>query len=329
MLVVASCNGAIHGLNKSTGRVLWRYDATKDGGRPEFHGPALVLAGRLYISSDDRSPTGVGHMYALDPRTGNLNWKKRVGRGIPTSLLSLRDSLCGVTLEDRATCLASATGEVTSEAPVSALSPMTAEPPSQLIPMGLARTGGLLIQGTRDGLVRGLDERSGREEWATSLGSRVTLEPVLMAGGEVLVGTLDHRLHRIRPADGAVQGSFPVEGIPVRRAVVRGTTAVLFVATNSEAAELQAFDLPGGRLLWNRTSGSGRGWGSAHPVADESVAWVGSDSGEVAAITIRDGSVAETHGIGGRVAGIGLSPEWLFVGVTSGRIHAIRRQVGD
>lgn len=317
----------IRGLNKASGQTLWQYDASRDGGRPEFHGPALVLKGGLFISSDDRSPAGVGHLYALDPRTGSLHWKKRIGRGIPTSLLSLPDSLCGVTLEDQATCLAPATGVVIWEASPSALSAMKAEPPSHIIPTGLARIGGLLIHGTRDGVVRGLDERSGKERWATSLGSRVTLEPVLIPGGDVLVGTLDRRLHRLRPADGSVQHTFAVGGIPIRQPIVRGTTVVLFVATNAEAAELQAFDLADGRLLWSRTSGSGVGWASAHPVADENVAWVGSDSGEVAAVLTGDGSVAETFQTGGRVAGIGLSLDFLFVGSTSGRIQAIRRRV--
>jgi hypothetical protein len=56
-VVVGSCNGLVHGVDKATGTPRWRYDASRDGGLPEFHGAPLVV-GDLVMSQRDRGPAG-------------------------------------------------------------------------------------------------------------------------------------------------------------------------------------------------------------------------------------------------------------------------------
>ena len=98
-VVVASCNGLVHGVDKATGTPRWRYDASRDGGHPEFHGAPLVAGDVVVLSSDDRRPDGVGHVYAIEASSGSVRWKTRIGRGSMTDVVRREGRLYVVTLD--------------------------------------------------------------------------------------------------------------------------------------------------------------------------------------------------------------------------------------
>jgi outer membrane protein assembly factor BamB len=110
-IVVGSCNGLIHGVDKVTGKACWTYDARSDGGLPEFHGAPLVIDDLVIFRSDDRRPEGIGYIYAIKASNGLVCWKTRIGRGSMTDVVRLDASLYMVTLDDELIALNAADGK--------------------------------------------------------------------------------------------------------------------------------------------------------------------------------------------------------------------------
>jgi len=81
-VVVGSCNGVIHGLDRATGKARWKCDAGLDGGRPEFRG-VVRLDTRLYAVTLD------GELAALDLADGRQVWSAQGGPPLERDFLNV------------------------------------------------------------------------------------------------------------------------------------------------------------------------------------------------------------------------------------------------
>jgi len=82
LLLVASCNGFVRALNKTTGALTWFYDSGQDGsGGAQFHGNPAVTKETVFIGSDRSPQYGGAYLYAFENHTGKLRWKRAVGAG--------------------------------------------------------------------------------------------------------------------------------------------------------------------------------------------------------------------------------------------------------
>lgn len=73
-IFVPSYDGALYCLRRTTGEVLWRFDA--GGSRT-----VTLVGGRLFLPSSD------GNVYALEPESGKLVWKFELDGGVPTQVV--------------------------------------------------------------------------------------------------------------------------------------------------------------------------------------------------------------------------------------------------
>ncbi len=74
-MFVPSYDGALYALRRTTGDILWRFDA---GGSKS----ALIENGKLYLPSSD------GHVYALEISSGKQLWKFDLDEGVPTQIVN-------------------------------------------------------------------------------------------------------------------------------------------------------------------------------------------------------------------------------------------------
>ena len=90
LLVVGSCKGIVHALDKETGHVKWEYDIRKDGDQRQFHGDPLITDELVVIGTDGN----MGHVYAFERTTGAVRWKYRVDeRGVTSDVAHREDPL--------------------------------------------------------------------------------------------------------------------------------------------------------------------------------------------------------------------------------------------
>lgn len=75
---VPSYDGALYSLRRTTGDVLWRFDA---GGSKTVTIEGTGDAARLYMPSSD------GFVYVLDPTSAKVLWKFELDRGVPTQVV--------------------------------------------------------------------------------------------------------------------------------------------------------------------------------------------------------------------------------------------------
>jgi outer membrane protein assembly factor BamB len=313
---VAPCNGIVHAVDKATGQVRWTYDARPDFEGPGFHGDVLVTEDLIILGSDGpRRPGAVGYVYALERTTGKPRWKHRVGGGVTSDVIRDGPSVFAVTLEDELICLDVATGRLNWSFPSGSRNP--------------ERLGGLMtpaLQGNRilfgghDGVVYAIASRSGKLLWKRDVGSPIW-SPVLNRDGALFVGTRDLRVRRLDPVTGATQAQLDVGGLPFGPLVPAGESLLLLVGSAERGETLKGLDPSLQRVRWSRDPSSGQ-WTSSRPYLWRDSVLAGSDQGELAALSPRDGSIRGSDTLGGTIRGIGSDGEVLYVGTLEGKLYA-------
>lgn len=318
-VVIGSCNGLIHGVDKATGKARWTYDAGSDGGRPEFHGVPLVVGDLVVLSSDDRYRTGVGHAYAIEASSGTVRWKARIGRGSMTDVVRLDTRLYLVTLDNELVALSLSDGrQAWSFRAGPAL-----DPDRSNVFATPAVTADRIYFGGADGVVYALSPDSGAVLWKSEIASRI-VTPLVLVSDKLCFGTQDGRLLLADLSHGKPKAEMRLGQIASGPPTVAGES-ILIYSVEGDSAVLNAFDTSLAAQRWSR--GTQRGWSSPRPYLWRGSVLAGSEAGELAALAIEDGVVIWTRHLEGVIRGIGHDGHLLFVGTLKGALFAVRPPV--
>jgi outer membrane protein assembly factor BamB len=319
-VVVGSCNGLVHGVDRVTGTPRWRYDASRDGGRPEFHGTPLVAGDVVVICSDDRRADGVGHAYAIEASSGSVLWKTRIGRGSMTDVVRREGRLYVVTLDSVLVALDLANGRLAWS--------FRAAPPLDANPLNVhhapAVSADRVYLGGADGALYALSPDSGAVLWKSAIGSRI-LTPIVTVSGALCFGTQDGRLLLADPLHGALGTEMRLGQVPFGPPAVAGTTIVIYTV-EGETGVLNAFDASLGARRWSRRAAGG--WSSPRPYLWRGSVLAGDEGGELDALAVEDGAVLWARHLDGVIRGIGQDGDLLFVGTLKGVVYAVRAPGG-
>ncbi|AJE84702.1 MULTISPECIES: PQQ-binding-like beta-propeller repeat protein [Streptomyces] len=241
-VVTGTRGGGIQAWEASNGQKLWEITGAQTDFETPEAGPA-VHDGTVYVWQDAR-------LRALDARTGDERWSYPIGDaascgGVPVRLNHAPDGYVYVAAGTRALALDIAQGHVRwhFEAPAVFLSPPAFAP-------GPAVTGGGVYLADYLGTVYALDATDGRDRWRIATESRSSVEPVLVAGGHVHVGS-GKGLYTLDAVTGTPKWRFQAGGEVVGTPVV-AEGRIHFGSTDHLLYTLKADD---GRLRWKLATG--------------------------------------------------------------------------
>jgi eukaryotic-like serine/threonine-protein kinase len=315
-VVVGSCNGLVHGVDKATGTARWTYDARRDGGHPEFHGAPLVAGDVVMLGSDDRRPDGVGHLYAIEAPSGSVRWKTRIGRGSMTDVVRLQDRLYAVTLDNELVALDSVKGQETW----SFQGGPPLDPDFANVVATPAVTGDRVYFGGADGVVYALSADSGAVLWKREVGSRI-VTPLVLASDALCFGTRDGRLLLADQSMGKPRAEMRLGQMPFGPPTTAGESLLVY-SVEGESLVLNAFDLSLAARRWTRRAP--RGWSTPRPYLWRGAVLAGDEDGGLAALAVEDGAVVWARQLDGAVRGIGFEGDLLFAGTLKGVVFAVR-----
>jgi outer membrane protein assembly factor BamB len=225
-------------LDTRSGRTLWRFPAGV------VESPPLLAGGRVYFGSWDH------RVYALDARTGRLDWSFATGDRVKGGVAFSGGTIFAGSYDGRLYALDARTGRLRWSA--GGLGGLYATP---------SVAHGRVFVGSTDGHVYALATSSGRQLWSLRTGSFV-YAPVALSGASAYVGSYDHRFYALSQATGRIRWSFdaqaPVSGAPtVLDGLVYFSTcgSCSTYEQNPRARRTFALDTRTGRLVWRFPDG--------------------------------------------------------------------------
>ncbi|NEB05012.1 PQQ-binding-like beta-propeller repeat protein [Streptomyces sp. SID13726] len=241
-VVTGTRGGGVQGWEAANGQKLWEIAGCQTDFESPEAGPALH-EGTVYVWQE-------GRLRALDARTGDERWAFPIGDaascgGVPVRVAQANDGFVYLSAGTRVMALDVATGRVRwhFEAPAVFLCPPTFVP-------GAAVTGGGVYLADYLGTVYALDAADGRDRWRIATEARASVEPVLVAGGHVHVGS-GKGLYTLDAVTGTPKWRFQAGGdIVGAPAVAEGR--IHFGSTDHLLYTLKADD---GRLRWKLATG--------------------------------------------------------------------------
>jgi outer membrane protein assembly factor BamB len=267
-------------------RKLWRYT-----GRPLLEFPPIYVGGKLYFVDNN------GTARALDADTGELLWKRSVGRLNASSPAYYKHRLYIVNLvPGHIVKLDAKTGKTIWKRSL----PSRAESS----PVVVDRT---VYFGCEDGGLYALSTISGNVRWATSLDGAVKSAPAYY-GGTLYVGdyggsmnAVDAKTGRIKWQTSSLGSGFGTSG------AFYSTPAVAFgrVYAGNNDSRVYSFDISDGTLAWSYSTG---GYAYSGPTVSTTrhsppTVYIGSFDGNVYALDAKDGSLRWSRSAGGQVIG--------------------------
>lgn len=223
-----------------------------------------------------------------------------------------------------------------------------------------AVTPDLVVAGSDDGTVRGIDRSSGAERWTTATGGPVKSSPTV-ADGAAYVGSNDGSVHSFDVATGAKRWETPIGYEVVSSPAVAGGSVVIgsdklygldqatgaqrwaaatdaeivsspavdgdTVVVGSNGGSLYGFALADGAQRWTTPLGSAI---RSSPRTISGVAYVGTVGGQLHAVQVADGKVLWTADLGATINSSPLvTEERVAVGTEANRLVAVDRSTGD
>ncbi|MFI6347950.1 PQQ-binding-like beta-propeller repeat protein [Streptomyces sp. NPDC050560] len=241
-VVTGTRGGGVQAWEASSGQQLWETGGAQTDFETPEAGPA-VHDGTVYVWRNAR-------LCALEARTGAERWSYPIGDaascgGVPVRLTQAPDGFVYVCAGTRALAIEATSGQVRwhFEAPAVFLSPPAFAP-------GPAVTGGGVYLADYLGTVYALDATDGRDRWRIATEARKSLEPVLVAGGHVHVGS-GKGLYTLDAVTGTPKWRFQAGGDVVGAPVV-AEGRIHFGSTDHLLYALKSDD---GRLRWKLATG--------------------------------------------------------------------------
>jgi outer membrane protein assembly factor BamB len=219
--------GKVYAFRKESGRKVW------DAGTGYVQSPLALTAGRLAVL------TRAGQVMAIDAATGKISWRKRLpSNRVPPIVLDTGvvmvtsyDSLYAVRMRD---------GQVTlrRRSPGTVVSPWI-------------RSGRLLVAGTGDSVVIGIEPDSLMEVWRVRLDAPLLVSPAIQ-GDTVFTVTRAGSIYRIDPEGTRIAAELHAPGWPAT-----GTPALIgpWLLVGGADGTLYAFTREDGVEAWKVTLG--------------------------------------------------------------------------
>ncbi|MEV6998720.1 PQQ-binding-like beta-propeller repeat protein [Streptomyces sp. NPDC093982] len=241
-VITGTRGGGVQAWEASNGHKLWEITGAQSDFESPEAGPALY-DGTVYVWQDAR-------LKALDARTGDERWSYPIGDaascgGVPVRVAQAHDGYVYVSAGTRVLALDVVSGLVRwhFEAPAVFLCPPAFVP-------GPAVTGGGVYLADYLGTVYALDATDGRDRWRIATEARASIDPVLVAGGHVHVGS-GKGLYTLDAVTGTPKWRFQAGGdIVGAPSVAEGR--IHFGSTDHLLYTLKADD---GRLRWKLATG--------------------------------------------------------------------------
>ncbi|WP_026058532.1 outer membrane protein assembly factor BamB family protein [Streptomyces sp. SS] len=282
-VVTGTRGGGVQGWEASNGAKLWEITGAQTDFETPEAGPA-VHGDTVYVWRDAR-------LQALDARTGVERWSYPIGdaascANVPVRVAPAEDGCVYVSAGNRVLSIDIAAGHVRwhFEAPAVFLSPPAFAP-------GPAVTGGGVYLSDHLGTVYALDATTGQDRWRIATEPRQSAEPVLVADGNVHVGS-GSALYTLDAVTGTPRWRFAAGGELVGAPVVAGGR----VHFGSADHVLYTLDATGGQLRWKLATG---GEITGSPVVRNGVVYACSKDRCVYALDAVKGT-ATGRGSGGR-----------------------------
>ncbi|MER5206816.1 PQQ-binding-like beta-propeller repeat protein [Streptomyces sp. NPDC002825] len=241
-VVTGTRGGGVQGWEASNGAKLWEVTGAQTDFETPEAGPA-VHGDTVYVWRDAR-------LQALDARTGVERWSYPIGDAascgnVPVRVAPAEDGCVYVSAGTRVLSIDIAAGHVRwhFEAPAVFLSPPTFAP-------GPAVTGGGVYLSDHLGTVYALDATTGQDRWRIATEPRQATEPVLVADGNVHVGS-GSALYTLDAVTGTPRWRFAAGGELVGSPVVADGR----VHFGSADHVLYTLDATGGQLRWKLATG--------------------------------------------------------------------------
>ncbi|MFJ8313049.1 MULTISPECIES: PQQ-binding-like beta-propeller repeat protein [unclassified Streptomyces] len=241
-VVTGTRGGGVQAWEAANGEKLWEISGAQTDFETPEAGPA-VFDGTVYVWQDAR-------LRALDARTGSERWSYPVGDaascgGVPVRVAPAPDGYVYVSAGTRVLAVDIASGRVRwhFEAPAVFLCPPTFAP-------GPAVAGGGVYLADYLGTVYALDAATGKDRWRIATESRQSVEPVLVADGNVHVGS-GNALYTLDAVTSTPKWRFAAGGEVV------GTPVVADGRIHFGSADhcLYTLDAAGGQLRWKLATG--------------------------------------------------------------------------
>ncbi|GGT21408.1 serine/threonine-protein kinase AfsK [Streptomyces kurssanovii] len=234
--------GGVQAWEASNGEKLWEITGAQNDFETPESGPA-IFGDTVYVWKDAR-------LRALEARTGDERWSYPIGDAascgnVPVRVQPAPDGYVYVSAGTRVLAVDITSGLVRwhFEAPAVFLSPPAFAP-------GPAVTGGGVYLADYLGTVYALDATTGKDRWRIATESRQSSEPVLVAAGNVHVGS-GSALYTLDAVTGTPMWRFAAGGEVV------GTPVVADGRVHFGSADhvLYTLDASGGQLRWKLATG--------------------------------------------------------------------------
>ncbi|UYQ62764.1 PQQ-binding-like beta-propeller repeat protein [Streptomyces peucetius] len=249
--------GGVQAWEASNGDKLWEITGAQTDFETPEAGPT-IFGDTVYVWKDAR-------LRALEARTGDERWSYPIGDAascgnVPVRVRPAPDGYVYISAGTRVLAVDIASGLVRwhFEAPAVFLSPPAFAP-------GPAVTGGGVYLADYLGTVYALDATTGKDRWRIATESRQSSEPVLVAAGNVHVGS-GSALYTLDAVTGTPMWRFAAGGDVV------GTPVVADGRVHFGSADhvLYTLDASGGQLRWKLATG---GEITGSPVAQNGVVY--------------------------------------------------------
>jgi len=328
---IASCSGNVCAVDLATGKLAWEYPVDPDGGT-QFHGNPALVGDLILFGTDQGFGERVGSLYALDRRTGEARWHRRIDPGLPSDLEVDGSFVLGVTLDDRVVSVNWSDGEVRWQSAGSA----TEDPDvgmyedirgTTLASSCVVSRGRACLAG-RDQTVRGLNAETGELVWSVPAAAGITTR-LSASDSELVFGSADYNLNYLDRESGKVLRTQRMPLIPQEAMQWRdGRIYFLGGFEDARPEDVLSVDAQTGDVLWHAripdTSANAYWYVPRLHFWDGSVI-VGSTHGLVVAYDEITGDVRWQKRLEAPIRGIGSSGDMLLVGNFDGTLFALRR----
>lgn len=178
---------------------------------------------------------------------------------------------------------------------------------------------GLVYLGSNDGQLRAIRQDSGQQVWQAPLGYEIVSSPAV-AGGMVVVGA--DKIYAFDAVTGAPGWTASTGDVIVSSPVIDGELVIV----GSNDGYLYGFSLADGTQVWKLDTG---GAVVAAPVVVDGVAFVGSRSGMLFAVATATGSPLWQRELGGAINGaVAVADDRVLAGTEAGTLQSLGRSDG-